>query len=218
MKRKLKNILFFIIIGFIVIYSAIILKNKVSDKTKNDTKDLKYCEITVDAEGNVWVKEFLKVDIKIPENAYIYYTYATHTVTPSIYCNDMSEVIMQDMKVLVDGKVLIDLETIRNLSTEQFKMMGLNEYSNFFVISKDGIKIYNLDYKQHYINIEYKLNPKLINQYSNVSILKVLNNKKFMDYKIIVYFPQDVNTFETNTKYAKVKKVKNFFFGCCNNK
>ena len=205
MKSKIfRRIAIIIIVIFIIFVINVV---DVINRNENEKNITKICNININRDGMIEVEEKLSVGelYYFPEDYNRDIKFALYT--------DGFENLIEDVKVYIDGKEAEQIDLKEKLS-ENKTFRNLDdvrnvEINNSFYIENNKIIFYRIEPGNHIINVEYKINPKIISQYSNASILKIRNNSEFSDYKIKINFSGEVRTFKTDSIHAKVKKIEN---------
>lgn len=208
-KNKIK--IFFPILLLISVFFILINYGKDSineDKEKNQ-KDEKFCNINIEDEDNIKVEEIYKIDF---ENV-------TESYTAEILFDAKKEDFvfkinnfLDNIKVFVDGKEISYYYDVHYNNKYKYdytynKKENGKEKITYFNYYSSSITIYNLEYGKHVINIEYEIKPSIIQQYSNLSVLRLVKNDNFLDYKIKINCFKDIQLVEPDTKKAIVDKI-----------
>lgn len=202
MKSKIFKILSLIVIVIIIIL-VIIIRNSINIKDDIGKGGVKSCNINIEQDGSIKVEEKF--------SGCEWYNVIDYDIDLVLYTTELENLI-EDVKVFVDEKEADNMKSlekqlnnIRDKNSNDIK--NIEDYSSFY-IDENKIIFYRLKEGKHNIKVEYKINPKIITQYSNVSILKIRNNKKFLEYKVKINFPKEVSIFKLDSEHAKVKKIE----------
>lgn len=203
MKNKISRAIPIIFLIIIIVTAIGVYKKKIDYKKEKQRIDVKQCNIEINNDGTIKVVEILKINMIKPEGYYLVYpSYATEFSLYGINKNNI-----KDIKVYYDGKRCLDESTLNVLING--KSEGFSKYSRHFEMLENGIELKSIEYGKHSISVEYTIDESIIEEYTNLSILKINNNKNLLEYNIIMNFPKKLQTFKLNTNHASVEKSGN---------